>query len=312
MSARLIRITVEGNGYRIDKYLADRGLGLSRSSAQRLIAGGHVTVNDEPTRASYRLRDGDLVVANLPEEESTELLAEELPLIVVYEDEFLVAIDKAPGMVVHPSPGHSSGTLVNALLARYPDLANSPDEARPGIVHRLDRDTSGLILVARREKTRRDLQRLFRERLVHKAYLALLDGHLQPPWGRIEAPLGRDPAHRQRMAVQRGGREAITEYFVREQFSHSTGVAAGSFCLVEAEPKTGRTHQIRVHFASIGHPVVGDHVYGRRSTNLPVSRQLLHAWRLSFRHPVSGSQVEIEAPLPHDFAAVLGLLRSSG
>lgn len=248
----------------------------------------------------------------MPGEEPRELLPEKVPLSVVYEDEFLIAVDKAPGMVVHPSPGHPSGTLVNALLARYPDLADTGDQARPGIVHRLDRDTSGLILVARQEKTRLALQRLFRERQVRKVYLALLDGHLQPAWGLIEAPLGRDPAHRQRMAVVRGGRDATTEYFVREQFSYRTGAAAGSFCLVEAEPKTGRTHQIRVHFASIGHPVVGDRVYGHRTTRLPVARQFLHAFRLAFRHPVSGGQMELEAPIPDDLAAVLDLVRSTG
>jgi 23S rRNA pseudouridine1911/1915/1917 synthase len=213
-------------------------------------------------------------------------------------------------MVVHPAPGHSSGTLVNALLAHCPELASSDDE-RPGIVHRLDRDTSGLILVAKRERTRRALQRQFKERLVRKAYLALLDGHLQPAWGRIEAPIGRDPHHRQRMAVLRGGREAVTEYHVLEQFSHQTGPAAGDYTLVEAEPKTGRTHQIRVHFASIGYPVVGDSVYGRRRPQLPLPRQFLHAWKLGFKHPETGQRMNLEAPLPPDLSSVLHLLRDN-
>jgi 23S rRNA pseudouridine1911/1915/1917 synthase len=213
-------------------------------------------------------------------------------------------------MVVHPAPGHTSGTLVNALLARYPELAASRDD-RPGIVHRLDRDTSGLILVARTDKVRRALQRQFKERQVHKAYAALLDGHLQPSWGRIEAPVGRDPNHRQRMAVLPGGREAITEYHALERFSQTTGPAAGEYTLVEAEPRTGRTHQIRVHFASIGHPIVGDAVYGRHRTRLPVLRQFLHAQRLAFKHPGSGHRMALEAELPSDLASVLEMLRTA-
>jgi len=236
-------------------------------------------------------------------------------LVVVYEDSSLLVVDKPAGMVVHPAPGHPGGTLVNALLAYLPELAASagapPGEAaaRPGIVHRLDRDTSGLILVAKNEKTRRALQRQFKERQVHKAYLALLDGHLQPAWGRIEAPLGRDPHHRQRIAVLPGGREAITEYHVLEPFSHPVGPVAGDYTLVEAEPLTGRTHQIRVHLASIGHPVAGDRVYGRRRSSLPLTRQFLHARRLGFKHPRTGQHMDLEAALPEDLAAVLELLR---
>jgi 23S rRNA pseudouridine1911/1915/1917 synthase len=211
-------------------------------------------------------------------------------------------------MVVHPAPGHPGGTLVNALLAYCPELATSGDP-RPGIVHRLDRDTSGLILVAKRDKVRRALQQQFKERKVHKAYTALLNGHLQPAFGRVEAPIGRDPQHRQRMAVEAGGREAITEYHVLEQFAHQVGPQAGDYSLVEAEPLTGRTHQIRVHFASIGHPVVGDSVYGRRRSGLAVPRQFLHARKLGFKHPVTGQRVQLEAPLALDLVPVLELLR---
>jgi 23S rRNA pseudouridine1911/1915/1917 synthase len=308
MSERPVELQVDEPGGRLDKYLADRVPELSRSAAQRLIDDGQVTVNAEPVKASYKVKPGDLVVVPLAAEETTELLAEAIPLEVVYEDEVLLVVDKAPGMVVHPSPGHSSGTLVNALLAHSPELGRSTD-TRPGIVHRLDRDTSGLILVAKSEKMRRALQQQFKERQVHKAYLALLDGHLQPAWGRIEAPVGRDPKHRQQMAVLPGGREAVTEYHVLEQFAHQIGPAAGDYTMVEAEPKTGRTHQIRVHFSSIGHPVVGDPVYGRRRTQLPVPRQFLHAWKLSFRHPKSGERINLETPIPADLGRVLELLR---
>ena len=297
----------------MDKFLAGHLPELSRSAAQRLIDSGQVTVNGEPVKASYKVKSGDLLVALLPGEETSELVAETIPLTVVYEDKALLVVDKPAGMVVHPAPGHPGGTLVNALLAYCPEISGESSGSgsdRPGIVHRLDRDTSGLIVVAKSDKVRRALQQQFKDRLVHKAYLALLDGHLRPAWGRIEAPVGRDPNHRQRMAALPGGREAITEYHVLEQFSHQLGPAAGDYSLIEAEPRTGRTHQIRVHFASIDHPVVADAVYGRRRTQLPVPRQFLHAQRLAFKHPVTKNNMDLEAPLPADLTAVLELLRN--
>jgi 23S rRNA pseudouridine1911/1915/1917 synthase len=301
---------LQANRVRLDKFLAGRLPELSRSAAQRLIDDGQVTVDGEPVKASHKVRAGDRIVVLLPGKESHELVPEAIPLDVVYEDAALIVVNKAAGMVVHPAPGHPGGTLVNALLAHCPELAVSGGE-RPGIVHRLDRDTSGLILAAKSEKARRALQRQFKDRQVHKAYLALLEGHLQPAYGRIEAPVGRDPQHRQRMKVLAGGREAITEYHVLEQFAHPTGPVAGEYTLIEAEPITGRTHQIRVHLASIGHPVVGDAVYGRRKQRLPVSRQFLHARRLRFRHPQTGERLDLEAPLPEDLAQVLALLRGT-
>ncbi len=308
MNGRRVEIEVEEGGLRLDRFLTDRLGGLSRSAVQRLTAEEQVTVNGRPVKAGYKVRPGDVVAVDLPAEEPQKPTAEAIPLAVVYEDETLLVVDKPAGMVVHPAPGHPGGTLVNALLARYPELATD-GEGWPGIVHRLDRDTSGLLLVAKEEKGRLALQRQFKARRVRKFYLALLDGCLQPPRGRIEAPLGRDPHRRQRFAVVPGGREAITEYRVLEPFTRRAGPSAGDYTLVEAEPKTGRTHQIRVHFASIGHPVVGDRVYGRRRPALPVPRQFLHAWRLEFTHPLSGQRVELEAPLPPDLGAVLDLLR---
>lgn len=299
---------VDESGARLDKYLADRVPDLSRSAAQRLIQDGQVAVNGELAKASYKVKQGDLVVARLPADETAALAPEAIPLKIVYEDEALLVVDKQAGMVVHPAPGHSSGTLVNAVLAHCPELIGR-DDHRPGIVHRLDRDTSGLILVAKSERSRRALQRQFKERQVRKLYLALLDGHLQPAWGRIEAAIGRDPRHRQRMAALAGGREATTEYHVLEKFAHQVGPVAGEFSLVEAEPRTGRTHQIRVHFSSVGHPVVGDPVYGRRRKTLPVPRQFLHARRLEFKHPLTGRHMELEAPLAADLAEVLEWLR---
>jgi 23S rRNA pseudouridine1911/1915/1917 synthase len=310
MEEQRIEWVVAEDKMRVDRFLADQLPELSRSAAQRLIDAGRATVNGELVKASHRLGKGDLVVALLPREESPEPLPEAIPLQIAYEDQALLVVDKPAGMVVHPAAGVTGGTLVNALLAYCPDLADSGDR-RPGIVHRLDRDTSGLILVAKNEKVRRALQRQFKEREVRKAYLALLDGHLQPAWGRIEGPLGRHPHHRQRMAVLPGGREAVTEYHVLEQFAHQVGPAAGDYTLVEAQPLTGRTHQIRVHFASIDHPVVGDGVYGRHRCRLPLTRHFLHAWRLGFKHPVTGEQVQLEAPLPDDLGAILDLLRNS-
>ena len=309
MTVEQTQFEVTDSGIRLDRFLAERIPGLSRAAIQKLIDSGQVTVNGEPVRASYKVKAGDLIqVPRLDDDEAPLPSAEPIPLDIVYEDAALLVVNKAAGMVVHPAPGHPGGTLVNALLAHCPELAKENDD-RPGIVHRLDRDTSGLVLVAKNAKIRRALQRQFQERTVHKSYLALLDGHLQPTWGRIEAPIGRDPQHRQRMAVLPGGREAVTEYHVLEQFDRQTGPAAGMYSLVKAEPRTGRTHQIRVHLASVGHAVVGDPVYGRRRTHLPLERQFLHAGHLGFQHPVTGQRLELEAPLPADLAGVLELLR---
>jgi 23S rRNA pseudouridine1911/1915/1917 synthase len=310
MSARRIELRIEGSKVRLDKYLADRVPDLSRSAVQKLIGSGRVTVDGEVAKPSHKVRQGEEVVLLLPVEESADLLPEAIPLDIVYEDQALLVVNKPAGMVVHPAPGHPGGTLVNAVLAHCPQLAAGDDD-RPGIVHRLDRDTSGLILVAKSERARRALQRQFKERQVRKAYLALLDGHLQPAWGRVEAPVGRDPHHRQRMKVLAGGREAATEYHVLEQFAHQVGPAAGDYTLIEAQPITGRTHQIRVHFASVGHPVVGDEVYGRRKTTLPVPRQFLHARRLGFKHPSTGQRLDLEAPLPEELESVMELLRGT-
>lgn len=308
MDEQRLEFCVSEEGNRLDKWLTERVEGLSRSAVQELIETGHVTVNGAPARPSYRVREGDRVMVELPPPPEAGLVPEAIPLPVVYEDDTLLVVDKPAGMVVHPGPGHAAGTLVNALLARYPELAGEPDE-RPGIVHRLDRDTSGLLVIARHPTVRQALQRQFQARRVDKTYLALLEGELQPPWGRIEAPIGRDPRHRQRMTVMPEGREAVTEYRVRERFRYGSGSSTGHYTLVEAHPWTGRTHQIRVHFASIGHPVVGDRVYGHRRVHLPVSRQFLHAWRLEFDHPRSGERLQFEAPLPPDLAGVLEDLR---
>ncbi len=296
-----IRLTADEVGERLDKYVSQEMPALSRSRVQQLIVEGLVTVNGIPVKASYRLQQGDEILARIPPTEEVKLVPQRIPLNVVYEDEDLVVVDKPAGMVVHPAHGHQDGTLVNALLARYPDLPFDEDN-RPGIVHRLDKDTSGLIIAAKNEGARRNLQLQFKEGQVEKTYLALVEGKVEPRRGMIDAPIGRDGRHRKRMAVvQRGGREAVTEYQVLEHL--------GDYTLLEVRPRTGRTHQVRVHLAFIGHPVVGDTVYGYRKQRLGLKRQFLHAQRLGFHLPSSGEYMALTSESPPDLRQVLDRLR---
>jgi 23S rRNA pseudouridine1911/1915/1917 synthase len=301
-----VELFADHAGERVDAFLARRLTErLTRSHAHKLIADGLVTVNDMPTKASHHLARGDRVVAGLPPAETPSLLAEAIPLRIVYQDEDVIVIDKPPGLTVHPGPGHPQGTLVNALLAVCPELAEIKGTLRPGIVHRLDKDTSGLLAAAKNEAAQANLARQLKDRQVHKVYLALVQGRLERPEGVIDGPIGRHPRWRQRMAIVEGGRQALTRYRVRELLDAESRRDACS--LVEAEPLTGRTHQIRVHFASIGHPVVGDRLYGKASES--VGRQFLHAWRLGFRLPKGGRHREFESPLPADLEAALHALR---
>jgi 23S rRNA pseudouridine1911/1915/1917 synthase len=293
-------IATEG-GERVDRYVAQQLPALSRSLIKQLVTDGLLTVNGRAVKPSYRVEDGDEVLVPLPAMEEIRLVAQDIPFRVVYEDNDLVVVDKPAHLVVHPAPGHKSGTLANALLARYPDLPVD-DDGRPGIVHRLDKDTSGLLIVAKNEPARRHLQAQFKEGQVKKVYLALVEGAVEPSSGIIDAPLARDARSRKRMAVaSRGGRSAVTEYRVLEQLS--------GFTLLEVRPRTGRTHQVRVHLAFVGHPVVGDKVYGRRKQSLDIGRQFLHAHRLGLRQPSSEEQLQLVSELPPDLAAVLEQLR---
>jgi 23S rRNA pseudouridine1911/1915/1917 synthase len=283
----------------LDLFLARRVDGLSRSHARRLIDEGLVTVDGRRERPSHHLASGSHVAAALPPAEEATPAAESIPLTVIYQDEDIIVVDKPAGLTVHPAPGHPSGTLVNALLAIAPELAEAREKVRPGIVHRLDKDTSGLLVVARSERARASLIHQLKQREVHKIYLAFVQGVPEPARGTIEAPIGRHPRNRKKMAVVAGGREAETKYRVREVLK--------GFALLEVEPVTGRTHQVRVHLAAIGHPVVGDSIYGRRSPL--VGRQFLHAWRLAFELASSGRLVEFESPLPVDLRQALEALR---
>lgn len=301
MAILVLRVT--GTAGRLDRYLADHCPDLSRSLAQRLIREGRVCVNGSVPKASYFPLVGDRIRVELPQREPHLPVAQRMPLNIVFEDEYLLVVDKPAGLVVHPGPGHVEGTLVNALLAHRPDLAEASDDPmRPGIVHRLDRETSGLLVVAATPRVQAALQGQFKSRLVEKGYLVLVYGHLCPEVAAIEAPIGRDPQQRSRMrVVSEGGRYARTEYQVREFLPECT--------YAEVRLLTGRTHQVRVHFASIGHAVVGDRVYGYRQQRIATPRHLLHAWKLGFTHPVTQELLSFRSEPPEDFSNVVRSLR---
>jgi 23S rRNA pseudouridine1911/1915/1917 synthase len=289
---------------RIDKLLVGWLPDFSRSRLQGLIRDGFVTVNEKTvSKSGQKVEVGDQVVIRIPPPVPSSLIPEDIPLKVVFENQHLMVINKPAGMVVHPAAGHSSGTLVQAALAHAPELEGVGGEQRPGVVHRLDKDTSGLILMAKDDKTHRWLQDQFRLRKVRKVYLALVDGKPPTPSGRIEAPIGRDPSHRKQMAVVpiEKGREAITEYFTVEQFPQHT--------VIEAHPLTGRTHQIRLHLNFVGCPIVGDTVYGRMHPTLPIQRHFLHAARLTITLPGEKEPRTFEAPLPPELEELLDALR---
>jgi 23S rRNA pseudouridine1911/1915/1917 synthase len=293
MNKRL-EFTSSSPSERLDKYIAEQ-CQISRSYAQKLIDEGQVAVNDHAAKASQKLNADDRIVVTIPPPSPISLTAEDIPLKVVYEDNDLIVVDKPAGLLVHPAAGQHTGTLVNAILARCPDLGEINGSVRPGIVHRLDKDTSGLMMVAKNDAAQKSLSRQIKQRSIKKGYLALVWGHLTPERGAIDAPIGRHPQDRKKMAVVSGGREARTEYKVIKYFDDYT--------LVEAMPETGRTHQIRVHFAAIGHPLFGDHIYGKRSPLL--GRQFLHAHRLGFRLPSTKEYVEFSSELPQDLREAL-------
>jgi 23S rRNA pseudouridine1911/1915/1917 synthase len=297
-------------GARLDQLLARR-LTWSRARLQKLLKSGRVAVNGEVRPAAYRVRAGDAVLLSVPPPTPSALTPEALPLDVVFEDRDLLVVNKPPFLVVHPAPGHRGGTLLNALLHHCPELTEIGETSRPGLVHRLDKDTSGLIVVAKTALAHQSLVRQFQAREIGKSYLALVWGRLPAAAGRIEADIGRHPTQRQKMSAHpRRGKAAVTLWRVRREYP-------GPLTLVELSPKTGRTHQLRVHLASEGHPVLGDATYGggvSRLTGAPpplsglkplVRRQLLHAWRLDLSHPRTGEKLQWEAPLPEDFQKIL-------
>jgi len=309
-SPEVHELVAEPGAGRLDRYLASADLPLSRSRIQKLVAAGLVTVDGQPAPASLKLRGGERLRVEIPAPEEARAGPEDLPLELVYEDAHLVVVAKPRGLVVHPAPGHPSGTLVNALLHHCRDLSGVGGVLRPGIVHRLDRDTSGLLVVAKDDATHRSLQAQFQGRTVGKVYLALVLGRLAGA-GVVDRPVGRHPTERKKMAVDAPrGRPAVTRWRALQALTGAT--------LVEARIETGRTHQIRVHLASLGHPVVGDPLYGgarrrAKGTADPAVRlrlaqetgQALHSWRLTFRHPATGEELRCEAPVPEPLARLI-------
>jgi 23S rRNA pseudouridine1911/1915/1917 synthase len=319
---RRFRVGQPSAGTRLDLFLASTCSDLSRSRLQKLIEEGAVRVGGNAVKRAHVVRAGEDVTVEVPEPREVEIAAEEIPLSVLYEDEHLLAIDKPPGLVVHPSPGHDSGTLVNALLHHVKDLAGVGGELRPGIVHRLDRDTSGVLLVAKTDLAHASLSRQMKKRSMRKEYLAVVAGVPRVRKGEVALPIGRDPRDRKKMRAFRaageppaGAREARTLYEIEREW-FSIGLT-----LLRCRLVTGRTHQIRVHLAAAGLPVVGDPVYGRarydRVRNealkrrlLDFPRQALHAERVAFRHPATNEPIEIVAPVPEDLASLIAAISS--
>jgi 23S rRNA pseudouridine1911/1915/1917 synthase len=280
---------------RLDTYLTGTLPDVSRAKVQRLIEEGRVLLNGKKVKASLRVSPGDTIDVSFPPPELLDLKAEPIPLKLIHEDRWLAVIDKPAGLVVHPAPGHPSGTLVNALLHHMKKLSGVAGPYKPGIIHRLDKDTSGLLLVAKDDVTHRAVSRQFADRSVRRVYQAIVKGVMQQEQGTIAAPIGRDPHRRQRMTVRFGaGREAETRYKVLKRFKAAT--------YVELYPQTGRTHQLRVHLAYVGHPLLGDQRYGVHGG---VDRQALHAHRLGFLHPGTGKPVDYVSPFPKDLSQVL-------
>ena len=307
-------------GRRLDHFLTATLEGHSRSFLQQLIKSGRVTVDGRAAKAGHSLRGGETVAVEIPAAEAVSLEGEDIPLNLVYQDEDLAVVDKQAGLVVHPGAGHSRGTLVHALLHHLDDLSGIGGELRPGIVHRLDRDTSGLMVVAKNDRAHRALSDMLARREIHRSYQALVWGHLDGDEGIIEGAVGRDPRHRQRMAVrEEGGKMAVTRYSRLESLP--------DFDYIRLDLETGRTHQIRVHLSWLGHPVLGDPLYGGRRGSLRgrsrrdterlrevlarLERQALHAYRLAFAHPVTDRPLEFESPLPGDFRQALEKLRQN-
>ncbi len=299
-------------GLRLDVFLPQRDGSLSRSQAKRLIEESCVLIGGKPARASHRLRPGETVLVRKPPPAPSGVVAEDIPLAILYEDDALLVVDKPAGMVVHPAAGNPRGTLVNALQFHCRNLSGVGGVMRPGIVHRLDKGTSGLMVVAKSDEAHQGLSEQFKKRQVYKLYTALVHGSVKQDEGVVDAAVGRHPVERKKMSTaSRRGKAALTRWRVLERY--------GAFSLLEAKIETGRTHQIRVHLASLGHPVVGDSVYGgtKRTIEPPamravlkrLTRQALHAGCLSFTHPVTGREMTFESPLPEDMAEVIRFLR---
>jgi 23S rRNA pseudouridine1911/1915/1917 synthase len=299
-------IQVSKNSDRLDRYLSQELSDLSRSRIQQLIEQGHVQINNLIcTSKKINLKTGDLITLEIPATQPLELIAENIPLDILYEDDELIILNKPAGLVVHPAPGHPDGTLVNAILAHCPNLPGIGGIQRPGIVHRLDKDTTGAIAIAKTDLAYQHLQAQLQAKTARREYLGLIYGVPKTETGSIDLPIGRNPQDRKKMAIvslEDGGRNAVTHWRVKERF--------GNYTLIHFQLETGRTHQIRVHSAKIGHPIVGDPIYSSgHSLGVNLPGQALHAWKLQLQHPVSGDLVEVTAPLPRSLTTLLEVLR---
>lgn len=297
-----LRATIEQETGRIDKVLTGLFPDYSRSQIQLWLKEGVVSVNGQPVKANYKVKAKDELFVAIPEPETLDVIAEDIPLTIVYEDEDVAVINKPQGMVVHPSAGHSHGTLVNALMYHVKDLSSINGVIRPGIVHRIDKDTSGLLMVAKNDQAHESLAKQLKDKTSLRKYVALVHGEISHDKGTINAPIGRSKVNRKMQSVREDGKSAVTHFTVLERFE--------GFTLVELKLETGRTHQIRVHMQYIGFPLAGDPVYGPKKT-LPGNGQFLHAQMLGFTHPVTGQEMVFEAPLPEVFEKTLEKLRKS-
>lgn len=295
-------LIVEKSAQRLDKYITEKEE-LSRVAVQRLIEEGNILVNGQNAKASYQVQIGDKIAIEVPEAKTTNLVAQEIPLDIIYEDDDIIVVNKAKGMVVHPAAGNPDGTLVNAVMAHCKNLSGIGGELRPGIVHRLDKDTSGLLIVAKNDKAHLAMSEQIQNRQVKKTYLALARGTISENEATIKMPIGRSTKDRKKMAVTAKGKEAITHFRVLERWQ--------GYTYLEVRIETGRTHQIRVHLAEIGHPIVGDMVYSNGKNEFGVEGQMLHAKSLEFKHPITGQEMHLEAPLPEYFVKVLEQLAST-
>lgn len=288
---------------RIDRYLAEHCADFSRSYLQKLLKDQAVSVNGKPVKANYKTQEGDRILLEIPDLKEPDILPEDIPLDILYEDEYLMVVNKPKDMVVHPSAGHMEGTLVNGIMAHCKGrLSGINGVLRPGIVHRIDKDTTGALLICKDDAVHRDIAEQLKEHSIKRRYRAIVQGNLKEDEGTVDAPIGRHPVDRKKMAVNyKNGKEAVTHYKVLERF--------GQYTYIECRLETGRTHQIRVHMASIGHPLLGDTVYGTAKNPWKLQGQTLHAMVLGFRHPVTGEFMEFEAPLPEYFCKLLDKLR---
>ncbi len=291
-------------GKRIDVYISSFRDDLSRSQVQKLIENGKITINGKETKNNYKLRKNDIIEIEIPDPEPLDIVPEDIPLDICYEDKDIIIINKPQGMVVHPAPGHYSGTIVNAIMYHCgDDLSGINGCMRPGIVHRIDKDTSGIIVIAKSDSAHKSLAEQLACHSITRKYYAIVTGNLKEDTGTIDKPVGRNPKDRKKMAVVEGGRRAVTHYKVLERFG-------SKYTLIEAQLETGRTHQIRVHLASIGHPLLGDTVYGSEKQPFKLQGQVLHAKVLGFIHPSTGEYVEFESPLPEYYEKLILKLRN--